>query len=379
MSDIITSRDEHPNQIKPAARKSNFVIRWLGIILIAIALLAIFYGTVLYFGWQSGESIRETKIASERTETISRQKELAFEDINQSRYELAMRRLDYVLAESPTDPEALALREQAEIGWATLLTPTPTMTSTPSPTPTPTLSPTPSAVVPTSDPAEAVREAQDAFEALMDGLSQTNLAQNIIDLEAFRTQYASYERRTVDQALYDAYIAYGLILTRGNELEKGLGYLYLAGNLRDLPEDVLGEIFWAEQYLDGIVYYGINWDAYFSYFRPLCDYVPTFQDSCGQLQKGLIFSASEAELNLDWCVAVSLYEEAIRVKGTTAEINEKVENAKEACELATPTPEILGSVTPDPSSDLYFATPTNLTLPDNFQFDPAVTPSPARP
>lgn len=379
MSDIINTGNDHHSSIEPRSPGFQRLTRWAGVILIAIALLATFYGAIIYLGWQSGVSIRRDKIETERTASLLRQKELAVENISQSQFELAMRRLDYVLLESPNDPDALALRSQAEIGWSMLLTPSPTMTPTPTQTPTPTATPTLAPAEPTPDATAAIQAAADAYAQLQDDLAAGGLAQDIVNLESFRAEYTSYERRTVDEKLYDAYVAYGLSLTRGNEVERGLGYLYQARDLRDLPEDVQGEIFWAEQYLDGIVYYGINWDAYFSYFRPLCDFVPNFQDSCGKLQVGLINAAWETEQNLDWCVAVTLYEEAIRVKGSTSEILEKVKIAQEACDLATPTPELLGSVTPDPNSEFFFVTPDNLTLPgDSFTY-PLETPTPTRP
>ena len=96
---------------------------------------------------------------------------------------------------------------------------------------------------------------------------------------------------------------------RGNGVERGILLLTKARELGDLPEQIEGEIYWAEQYVAGVSYFAVNWDLYLSYFRPLCEFAPAYQDSCGKLTEGLAAAASDAFAAADWCLAATFYTE----------------------------------------------------------------------
>lgn len=379
MSDnIISSRPERDQSNKGENLRGprTRVIRWIGIIFILAALLTLYYGAIAFVGWRSGESIRQTEIEENRISLISRQKELAILDINQNRYQMAMRRLDYVLAVDPNDQEAATLRNDASTRLAVLLTPSPSVT--PTATSTPTITPSPTIPPPTADATAAFDLIVEEYDTLRDQLraNPTAYQENINQLEAFRSRHSSYERREIDRLLYENYIAYGQILTRSTEIEQGLTLLYQAKKLGDLPEEIEGEIFWAEQYLEGIIYYGIRWDTYLSYFRPLCQFAPLYQDSCTKLQIGLINSANIALESSDWCLAESLYDEATSVGTFVEGFNSEIESVRELCALVTPeagtgTPGVVPDTingTPIPpgqrSGPVLFQTPTATLISD---------------
>ena len=119
--------------------------RWsriVGVVLIAIALLAGFYLAVAYFAWENGQAVRQAQQQTEATAQIERQVNLARENLAQGSYALAQTRLAWVLERVPGHAEAQALQQEAEVNLAALLTPVlitavSTATLIPEPSPTP--------------------------------------------------------------------------------------------------------------------------------------------------------------------------------------------------------------------------------------------------
>ena len=306
MNDAMTDSNNPEPQIPPNRRKGALFIRWVGFLMMGIAILTIFYGGVALYAWRQGVQERAETLAVEHTADLARQLELTQTDIDAGRYELAVRRTEYILADDPTDVAAQALQDEANRLWSILLTPSPTITPTPLP---PTVTPTPSATpLPTIDPSNLGRELDD----IQLNVDNQEWETAVSKLETFRQSYPDYEPLRTAQMLYDSYVGLGLRFTRSDksQIERGLFYLAQAETLGTLSEPVAGEVFWAEQYLEGIVYHGINWDAYLSYFRPMCQFAPLFQNSCGKFAEGLLAKGSQLTSVLDWCPAAEAYIEA---------------------------------------------------------------------
>ena len=305
MNEAMTDPNNPEQQTPPTRRRGALFVRSVGFVLMGVAILIIFYGLVGLYAWRQGVQERTDTLAAEHTADLARQLELAQVDIDAGRYELAIRRTDYILADDPSNLEAAALQNEANQLWAILLTPSPTVTPTPLP---PTVTPTPSATpIPTIDPSNLGRELDD----IQINVDNQEWETAVSKLETFRQSYPDYEPLRTAQMLYDSYVGLGLRFTRSDkgQIERGLVYLAQAETLGTLSEEVAGEVFWAEQYLEGIVYDGINWDAYLSYFRPMCQFAPLFQNSCGKLAKGLVAKGSQLTSVLDWCPAVDVYVE----------------------------------------------------------------------
>jgi len=383
----------HPNSNPPPPiKRGNRLLRWLGFGFVGIAILILFYGGIALYAWQQGVSEREAQVVADREAGVVRQLELAREDITVGRYELAVLRTQYILDDDPNNAEAIALQNEANSKWAILLTPSPTMTSTPLPptvTPTPTITPSP-----TFDVSNLDRE----IDAIMDHVANQEWETAVTKLEMFRIAHPEHEPRQTAQLLYDSYIGLGLRLTRSDkgQIERGVFYLGQAQTLGTLSEEVAGELFWAEQYLEGIVYYDISWEAYLSYFRPMCQYASLFQNSCGKLADGLLSYGEQLTSVLDWCPAVDVYIEAAphlsRMEGNdtaVAEYDLRLRTAQDMCASATPTPGpfgvitntvpittnngntggsgvIIGTLTPTPSVGSQGAIPAGLATPTPF-------------
>ena len=301
-----TSHPTIPNRKSTSSKKRPFTL-WLGIGLISFALLALFYGGLAWLGFRAGDAEKTAKIAAETEITINRQLELAEQNFGQNNFTLALRRLDYVLSVDGDNQAALDLRNEINSAQNILLTPSPSPVPTITQTPTPTLTPTP--LPPTPDPAEAVATREAAWEQVQVDIETLEIEEQIQQLEIFRAQYPGYYNRESSQLLFDRYVSRGVDLMRGNAVERGILLLTKARELGDLPEQIEGEIYWAEQYVAGVSYFAVNWDLYLSYFRPLCEFAPTYQDSCGKLTEGLASAASDAFIASDWCLAANLYTE----------------------------------------------------------------------
>lgn len=323
------------SQTQPQTGAGRTVLRGLGIFLIALALLLLFYGGIAYWGWQSGQNLRREQAMASQTAELDKQLALAKVDMDTGNYELALLRLEWVVGHGGGS-EAAELQAEAQHQIALLLTPSPTPTITPIPTATPL--PAPTADLTEEQEQEAAAEA---FADLEDIMADYKWEEAITAVPAFQLRFPSYRRPDTDKMLYDAYLEHGQRLLPTDEIERGLFYLEQARRLGPIPEEVQGQIVFAELYLEGIVFYDVNWPAYLYYFRELCSYAPLFQQACPRLEDGLIKHADGLALSLDWCPAAEHYAEA-RALPRTGPLPEglaaKQDEASAQCLLATPTP-----------------------------------------
>ncbi|PID87235.1 MAG: hypothetical protein CSA11_06845 [Chloroflexi bacterium] len=306
-------------------RRPRLAIRILGLVMIITAVLIVWYAAVVYIGYQQGQTLLKEKQINTLTNQINTQLELARQNINESQYNLARTRLDWVLAHAPNNREAANLLTEIEARQNA--SPTTEITATVPPTPIPLPTPTPGLI---GDPDEELARIQRIVE-------NKNWEEAIKGLLAFQFQYPSHERKTTDQLLYDAYLARGLEIVEGEQVELGLAYFAEAEKLGNLPQEALDYQLWAELYMAGIAYYGVNWDIAAFNFRELCLSAPFFHDSCNLLQQSLINLGDQFAFGLDWCPAESYYQEAASY-GADNILNDKLGQARTNCAAATPTP-----------------------------------------
>ncbi|MCB9421312.1 MAG: hypothetical protein H6667_16030 [Ardenticatenaceae bacterium] len=323
MDDTVSPAGGQPSE-KPKSHKAT---RLVGLLLIIVAVLLGWFLLVGYLGWQSGQTAMIEEREAELTAQISRQIDLARENIGQGSYNLALRRLEYVLELDPENSDALSLRKQAQAALDSLNTPQPTTAVTATSTPLPEPSPTPGLISNPETELQRIRRLS----------ANQNWEDAITALVSFQRQFPDVERQETDALLYDAYVNYGLSLLEGENVELGLYYLDQAAKLGDLSQEVLDYRLWAELYLQGIAFYDVNWDVATYYFRELCLAAPFYQSACELLQESLESFADQYAVALDWCPAQALYQEALS-HGRSQPLVEKLNTAAEACLLATPTP-----------------------------------------
>ena len=329
----MSDAEERPESIEDAdedqpdenTRPDRPLLRVLGYIFIGLAVLIAVYGTVFFVAWDRGQVQRSQEEQTALDSELEKQMNLAREESAAGNYELAIRRLEWVLERDPDYPGAVALHEQALSELNRPVTPTPMLRETSAPADEGT---------PATDPGPV--EAFTTLEQIMD---KEEWEQAITVITSFQSQYPNYQRQRTDSLLYDAYLNLGQLMVMGEQVELGLFYFDQAEKLGDLPIEAEDQRIWADLYLLGISYYGVDWGTAIFYFRGLCAAAPFYQDACGKLHEVLIAYADQYALNLDYCPAEALYSEANQLSSDTTLI-EKVQAARDQCLEATPTPTI---------------------------------------
>jgi hypothetical protein len=308
----------------PSERRPRLLVRIFGLALIIFSVVVATYLVVAYFAVESGRALRTEQETTARNEQINRQIELAREDLAEGSDNLALTRLDWVLTQDPDNADARALREEAAN-----YVPEPTA----APTEPPTASPTGEA---TDDPATA-EAALPELQALRRLVAAERWDEALPLLLTFQQQHPDYERVETDQLLYDTYVALGLSYVNTDKIELGLNYFALAERLGNLPQEALDYRVWADLYFEAVAYSGVNWGIAGDYWRDLCAAAPFFQDSCARLDTALVGYGDQLAYNLDWCPALSIYQEAWN-RRPSQQLDAKVGQARAGCASATAVP-----------------------------------------
>jgi hypothetical protein len=318
--------------------------RVLGVLLLLVAVLVALYLIIGYLAWQSGETLRMQREEDLRVQQLDRQVSIAQEDIANGEYNLALRRLEWVLEKDPDNEEAAALRRQAEAAIKTALTPEAPPTATPLPEPT----------IDLNEETDIDRELV-RLRRLYDREQWNELLPAALTLQQ---QFPNFQRLETDRFLYDSYLNLGVQLLQGNQIEKGLNYLAEAERLGDLSQEALDYRLWANLYLEGIAYYGVNWGVSASVFRELCLSAPFYQNACDKFYESLVNYGDQYLFSQDFCPAVEIYREA-RQYGSSGELNNKLSDAAEGCAAATPTPAVISGTLPVTGTELLPLPETN--------------------
>lgn len=324
--------------------RSWSLVRVLGLLLIIVAALIALYILVGYSAWQSGQVIRKDREETQLTEQFERQVTLAQNDISQGSYNLALRRLEWILARDPQNASAKAVKRQAEAALKTALTPAAPPTATPKPEPSPT-------------PGE-IGGAGVEFQSLARLSEQERWEDLLLATLTFQRQYPDYERLESDGFLYNSYLNLGLDLIQGEQIEMGITYFAQAEKLGDLPQEALDYWLWAELHLQGMGYYGVNWGVAASFFRDICLSAPFYQNSCDKLFDSLVAYGDQYLFAQDFCPAVEIYREA-RLQNRNLELDEKLGQAVQGCAEATPPPISITNTLPITGTESIILPTTN--------------------
>lgn len=304
-------------------RRPRLAVRLVGLVLVIFSVVVATYLLVAYFAFESGRNERLQQESTTRAEQLSRQMQLAREDLAEGSENLALTRLEWVLAQDPQNAEALALRERIAAAAT-------------SPAPDPTEPPT---TVEADAPEAAVSDdgALEELRVIRRLASSEQWEDALSRLLAFRLRYPDYERGETDQLLYDIYIALGLEYVNSEKIELGLNYFSQAERLGDLPQEALDYRVWADLYFEAVAYSGVNWEIASGYWRDLCAAAPFFKNACERLNIALEGYGDQLAYLMDWCPAVSIYQEAWN-RRPSERVEAKLSQAREGCASATPVP-----------------------------------------
>ncbi len=300
----------------------RLIYRIIGFVFITTALLLAIYGIVGFSAWRQGQDQRAEKAETALEEDLNNQIMLANEDIKASNLSLALRRLEWVLSRDPDYPSAQELHQDTQNLLNLLLTPSPTAS--------------PSATLELIE-VEIGANPTDSFDELEELAEDGEWKALLTALPEFQTSFPNYRRQETDKLLYEAYIELGKEIVDSEQVELGLFYFTQAEKLGDLPAEVEDQRTWAELYLTGIGFFGVNWGATLLYFRDLCTAAPFYQGACGKFHQALVAYADQYAGSLDWCPAEILYQEAVAIE-SSAQLAAALDRAVEGCTEATPTP-----------------------------------------
>ena len=324
--------DTDKEDISENGNNRRLILGIAGVVLIAVAIAMATLSIVGYLAVQQVEEEQAEESRRALLTELENQMSLARDNISEGNLELALRRLEWILDLDPGYVEARQLLQEVQSTLEQSVTPDPTGTSIPLPTPT------------SSFDKDAEPDA--IFSELEKLIQSEQWLSAVNELTAFQFQYPNFSRRETDRMLFDASINLGVKLLQGDQIELGLYQITQAERLGDLPEEVDAYRTWAELYLLGIGYFGVDWGQAIYYFRGLCSAAPYYQDSCTRLYESLVAYGDIFAASLEWCPAEELYFEAILYDANDV-LNQKMDDARAKCLEATPTPTVVitGTVT----------------------------------
>ena len=333
-------------EVAVTERQPRLAVRILGLAMVVTSVFLATYLIVGYAAFESGKALGTEQGITALNEQLTRQLELARQDWADGSENLALTRLDWILSQDPDHAEALALR--AEVVRSTTVV-------------------EPSPVVKPDQEAEA--EATE--ESIADDLPEVAAVRRLVQDEkwtealplllSLQQSNPSGDSGEINQLLYDTYLGLGIGYISSGQIELGLNYLSQAERLGSLTQEALDYRVWADLYFQAVAYSGVNWELASGYWRDLCAAAPFFQDACSRFDEALANYGDQLAYQLDWCPAVSIYEEAWNRRPSDL-LDSKIAQAREGCALATPIP-VSGTITISQTTILTGTAPITPTEP----------------
>jgi tetratricopeptide (TPR) repeat protein len=299
-------------------------LRWL---LLAILLILVVASTA---GYLAGKSQRETTRNAEIQKIIEEQFALGLIDLDESNYQLARQRFEYIIQLDPGFPEAGDRLAEALVN---LSEPLPTQTP-PALTPTPNLAP-----------------VQDILVQAQAAADESDWTRAIDTLLALRAKDPAYKAVEVDGLLFESLRNRGVErISRDQLLEEGMYDLSLAESFGPLDEGAENWRGWAQLYLTANSYFGLNWGQATLYFDLVYVVAPGIKHdvywkyaySAHQFGDQLVNAA-------DPCAAIDQYQKSLAIQLNETLVPTATE-AYNACLTATaPPPPPQATATPTPT------------------------------
>lgn len=350
-----TDTAQHPASTEPGvllpqgsgrAIKSAKAWRWV-IAIGILALLAIAAASALG-GYLSGVDQRTRFEATMVAQKVVEQYQLGLQDMQGGQYELARQRFEFVIRLAPDYPGVTDNLAKVLLELNT--------TATPTPVPTPTLTPTPD-----------LRSAEELFSQAQILLADQKWSEAIDTLLKLRKDEPDFHAVEVDSMFYVALRNRGVqrILTEG-DLEGGTYDLALAERFGPLDIEASNMRAWADLYVTGASFWGLDWGQAAYYFGQIVLVAPNLRDNTNMTatERFRIASIKYGDVlaaNKEWCEAQEQYRAAYNLspdpalEATATWVEEKCREGEKPPERtpepppeATPTPEVPATTEPPP-------------------------------
>jgi hypothetical protein len=318
----VTKAEENPNIEKPVEKAHKPKRGWW--IFGGILLILLLAAAGAYLGYQEAMRQRLAKQSSQVTLETTTQFQLVDQDIAAKRLSVARQRLDYIIKLDPSFPGA-----QEKLAQVMYLA---SITETPTPAPTPTLTPT-----------VDTRGVEDLYNQALQFMASKDWDKVINELDQLRKQNVSYRVYDVDGLYYMALRNRGAdkILKNG-QLQEGLYDLALAEKFGPLDGDANGYRNWANLYLTGQAYWGVDWQKVVDIFAQIYPSYPGLRDSSGitateRFRQASISLGDQQMTAAKPCDADKNYKAALQLSND-AQVSEKEANAANACSVGNTPP-----------------------------------------
>lgn len=340
----------------PASRLGRFVRSVPGAFLIIAVSLIVVLALAAAAGYNAGSSDRDRAAATAQAKELDKQYQLGLDDLSAGRPGLAVQRFEFILSVSPNYPGASQKLAEAR---ATL----PPGVSTEAGA---TQLPTPTLII-TVGP-DTTRQL---FEAAQSAFKDKKWDDALQKIGALRVIDQNYEREAVRTMQFQALQFRAIAYIDGGKLELGLADLDQASKMGALTEEAQQRQQWAEIYIAGVSYWGLNWARTVDTFALLYKIAPYFRDTSTRLHDAQLAYARQLDAQGQPCDAVTHYTEALKLQPDQA-VSDKLAAAQNTCQNGTPTPngsETATPGTPPPPSPTPGATategqaPTSTTAP----------------
>ncbi|NLD43086.1 MAG: hypothetical protein GX657_06285 [Chloroflexi bacterium] len=162
-----------------------------------------------------------------------------------------------------------------------------------------------------------------------------------------------YRRSEVEEMLFDCFYRNGLQLVEEGRIEEAIRLFDRALQLRPGRAEVEQQRALASLYMEGMIFWGADWDKVLRSLSELRDVAPDYRDVSERVFQAAVNYADLFAKQGDWCVAVVQYDRALSVHGSS-EVAARREESAELC-LANPSPTPEGTPGPEgwptPSGD----------------------------
>jgi tetratricopeptide (TPR) repeat protein len=285
-----------PNQPAP---KKKFRVNWRGFVLGMLALIVL-VGLGGLGGYQQAINDRVDAQSSVITQQLTEQYALALMDIATGRYGPAQQRLEFIIRNNPSFPQAsqklaeVMVQQQAQASI-------PTATAPPTITPTPDLS-----------------GVEEIFQRALQYSNSLDWPRTIENLDTLRRKDPTYRTAEVDGMYYFALRNYGYdLITKQGNLEGGIYQLTLAERFGPLDSNANGLREGSRLYILGASFWDLDWKNAVLYFSQLYTGWPQLWDGTMTATERYRIASmrygDELFAQEQWCPAYDQYQNAAKV------------------------------------------------------------------
>jgi Tol biopolymer transport system component len=318
-------RDSSDGLLDKRARRRRFFRRW--VMPLSLSMVIVAFG-VLYLalmGFRDG--MQERNLATQHQAEIHYNRGLIYLEWGQN--QLAEAEFEEALRLVPNYAEAEAKRQVAQLK----------QTVTPSPTAQPSSTPTSVPVVHTPTPEVVlISVAQVLYEEGTAHYEQGEWQQAISTLEQLRSEDATYHADQVIEMLFESHKNYGIELEEQGNLEEAITHYDSALYLRRRDPEVETLRQRADLYMTALGVWNVDWDKVIVNLTALYALAPDYRDTADRLYQASTIAAQAMVKEEQYCAAAELYEQALKISDSDAEIVKLEDDTRHLCQVNASLP-----------------------------------------